>query len=99
MRGSYRFSDQVGWDRCEVPRAKVSSHYLGCAELIRRSGTSRGNKSSHDTDYKAILDFFVADLLSVLYRPEWPGASVYLTVLSRVLVCPAKSSALARIGY
>jgi len=88
MRRSHRVGDQVRGYRCQVSRAEVSSFALSLSELTRRSGTSRGNKNSHDTDYKAILDLFVADLLTVLYRPEWPGASVYLTVLSRVLVSP-----------
>lgn len=59
-------------------------------KLTIRCVTSKGSKSSHDTDYKAVLDFFIADLLSVLYRPEWPGAAVYLTVLSRILVSRTK---------
>lgn len=29
---------------------------------------------------------FVEDLLAVLYRPEWPAASLYLSVMSRILV-------------
>ncbi len=37
-------------------------------------------------DYKAILDVFIHDLLIVLYRPEWPAASLYLSVLSRLMV-------------
>jgi len=67
-----------------VQRSAYTQNFA--SKLTYRSGVSRGNKSSHDTDYKAILDFFVADLLTVLYQPEWPGASVFLTVLSRVLV-------------
>ena len=54
--------------------------------LVQRSGSSRTTKTSYDTDYKAILDIFVADLLSVLYQPEWPAAPLYLTVLSKLMV-------------
>ncbi len=52
-----------------------------------RSGTTKANKTSHDADYKSILDTFVTDLLAVLYRPEWPAASLYVNVLSRLMVC------------
>ncbi len=51
-----------------------------------RSGASKANKSSHDADYKAILDIFLTDLLTVLYRPEWPAAAIYLRVISRLMV-------------
>jgi cohesin loading factor subunit SCC2 len=54
--------------------------------LIQRSGSSRTNKTAHDTDYKAILEIFVGDLLNVLYRPEWPAAALFLNVMSRILV-------------
>jgi len=54
--------------------------------LVQRSGTSKANKTSIDTDYKAVLDTLVGDLLTVLYRPEWPAASLFLNVLSRLMV-------------
>ncbi|ORY23265.1 hypothetical protein BCR39DRAFT_549569 [Naematelia encephala] len=54
--------------------------------LVQKSSSNRGDKSSHDADYKAVLDIFVADLLAVLYRPEWPAASLYLSVISRLFI-------------
>lgn len=54
--------------------------------LFQRASTSRANKTSLDTDYKAILDTLVADLLVVLYRPEWPAASLFLNVIARLMV-------------
>jgi cohesin loading factor subunit SCC2 len=54
--------------------------------LVQRSGTSKANKTSIDTDYKAVLDTLVGDLLTVLYRPEWPAASLFLNVISRLMV-------------
>jgi cohesin loading factor subunit SCC2 len=56
--------------------------------LVQRSGTSKANKTSIDTDYKAVLDTLVGDLLTVLYRPEWPAASLFLNVISRLMVRP-----------
>ena len=54
--------------------------------LVQRSGTSKANKTSIDTDYKVVLDTLVGDLLTVLYRPEWPAASLFLNVISRLMV-------------
>lgn len=54
--------------------------------LVQKSGASKAAKAPQDTDYKAVLDTFVADLLTVLYRPEWPAASLFLTILSKILV-------------
>ncbi|KAK8844801.1 hypothetical protein IAR55_006651 [Kwoniella newhampshirensis] len=60
-----------------------------CADTIEsalRSTTTKATKTSHDADYKAILDLFIADLLAVLYRPEWPAASLYLSVISKLMI-------------
>jgi cohesin loading factor subunit SCC2 len=54
--------------------------------LVQRSGTSKANKTSIDSDYKAVFDTLVGDLLTVLYRPEWPAASLFLNVISRLMV-------------
>lgn len=62
--------------------------------LVTRSGTSKTNKTSIDTDYKMVLETLVGDLLTVLYRPEWPAASLFLSVISRLMVSlPAKPQA------
>ncbi|WVW81234.1 hypothetical protein I302_103225 [Kwoniella bestiolae CBS 10118] len=54
--------------------------------LVQKSTTTKATKTSHDTEYKAILDLFLKDLMLVLYRPEWPAASLYLTIFSRILI-------------
>ncbi|KAL1405358.1 Sister chromatid cohesion protein 2 [Vanrija albida] len=54
--------------------------------LVQKAGASKGNKSSSDTDFKAILDTFVADLLTVVYRPEWPAAPLFLNILSKIFI-------------
>jgi cohesin loading factor subunit SCC2 len=64
-----------------------SSAKMVATYLVQRSGTSKANKTSIDTDYKAVLDTLVGDLLTVLYRPEWPAASLFLNVISRLMVC------------
>lgn len=56
------------------------------AYLFQRASASKATKTSVDADYKAILDTLVTDLLVVLYRPEWPVASLFLNVISRLMV-------------
>ena len=51
-----------------------------------RAGAAKSSKSGHDMDYKTILELFVNDLLSILYRPEWPAASMFLMIISRLMV-------------
>lgn len=53
--------------------------------LVQKSGAGKAAKSQ-DTDFKAILDAFVSDLLTVMYRPEWPAAALFLAMLSKMLV-------------
>ena len=52
----------------------------------RRSGKTKAAKSSNEAEYRAILDNLVADLLTVLYLPEWPAAALLLGVLTRLFV-------------
>ncbi|WWC57550.1 uncharacterized protein I303_100082 [Kwoniella dejecticola CBS 10117] len=54
--------------------------------LVQKSTSTKATKTSHDTDYKAILDLFLRNLMLVLYRPEWPAASIYLTVFTRIFI-------------
>ncbi|KAG8832210.1 Sister chromatid cohesion protein 2 [Serendipita sp. 399] len=54
--------------------------------LTQRSGKTKTAKSSNEAEYRAILDNLVSDLLTVLYLPEWPAASLILGVLTRLFV-------------
>ncbi|ORX35130.1 hypothetical protein BD324DRAFT_633983 [Kockovaella imperatae] len=73
----------------EIESAMKSSHTV-LTYLVQRA--AKASKGNHDTDYKAILDVFVADLLSVLYRPEWPAAALFLIVVSKTMVTPLHNS-------
>jgi cohesin loading factor subunit SCC2 len=70
----------------ETIESVFASAKMVATYLVQRSVTSKANKTSLDTDYKAVLDTLVGDLLTVLYRPEWPAASLFLNVLSRLMV-------------
>ncbi|KAH7885125.1 sister chromatid cohesion C-terminus-domain-containing protein [Phlebopus sp. FC_14] len=54
--------------------------------LTQRSGKSKQTKNSNETEYRAILDNLISDLLAVLYWPEWPAASLTLSVICKFLV-------------
>ncbi|WVQ72222.1 hypothetical protein IAR50_001771 [Cryptococcus sp. DSM 104548] len=54
--------------------------------ILSKATTTRATKTSLDTDYKTILNLFISDLLAVLYRPEWPAASLFLSVFSKIMI-------------
>lgn len=51
-----------------------------------RSGKGKIAKTTKEADYRTIFDSLVADLLSVLFWPEWPAASVLLGIVTKYLV-------------
>ncbi|KAI8605883.1 sister chromatid cohesion C-terminus-domain-containing protein [Dissophora ornata] len=51
--------------------------------LLSRS--TKGGKSSIEGDYRAALESLLADLLTVLGRPEWPCADLFLFLLSKAM--------------
>jgi cohesin loading factor subunit SCC2 len=55
-------------------------------DLSRSAGRGKGTKTTNETEYRAILDTLLSDLLTVLYWPEWPGAALLLVVASKLLV-------------
>lgn len=48
--------------------------------------TGRGGRSASDNDYRAIFEIYLHDQISVLYMPEWPVASLSLTVSAKLMV-------------
>ncbi|GEM10950.1 cohesin loading factor subunit SCC2 [Rhodotorula toruloides] len=55
--------------------------------LLQRSAKAgKTTGAAADTEYRAVLDHLVADLLATLRLPEWPGAEVLLTVLCRSMM-------------
>lgn len=51
-----------------------------------RTGKGKTTKSTKEADYRAILDNLIQDLLTVLFWPEWPAASILLGVATKYLV-------------
>ncbi|CAD6587723.1 MAG: Sister chromatid cohesion protein 2 [Tremellales sp. Tagirdzhanova-0007] len=76
----------------DITESSLKSVRIVAGYLVQKSASTKPSKTTHDTDYKAILDVFVNDLLAVLYRPEWPAASLFLSVLSRLMMSPLEDS-------
>ncbi|KAG6812718.1 radiation sensitive protein rad9 [Tricholoma furcatifolium] len=54
--------------------------------LTQRSGKGKATKNSNEAEYRAIFDNLISDLLTVLYWPEWPAASLLLSIASKFMV-------------
>ncbi|KAG6336273.1 hypothetical protein ID866_2827 [Astraeus odoratus] len=54
--------------------------------LTQRSGRGKQTKNSNEAEYRVILDNLISDLLVVLYWPEWPAASLILSVICKFMV-------------
>ena len=42
-----------------------------------------------DSEYRKVLDNLIADLLSTLHLPEWPGSELFLYVICQYMVSSA----------
>lgn len=60
--------------------------YLRFASLPR-SGKGKATKNSNEAEYRTIFDNLISDLLAVLYWPEWPAASLLLSIACKFMVC------------
>ncbi|KIL61369.1 hypothetical protein M378DRAFT_26115 [Amanita muscaria Koide BX008] len=71
------------------------------AFLTQRSGKGKAVKNTNEAEYRTIFDNLISDLLVVLYWPEWPAASLLLSVACRFMVessNAAKTIALDHLG-
>ena len=50
-------------------------------QIFSNLNNNKINKSSHEADYKIILENLINDSLKVLYQPEWPSSSLILIVI------------------
>ncbi len=60
--------------------------------LIARSGKTKSTKNSNEAEYRTIFDNLISDLLTVLFWPEWPAASLVLSIVCKYMVSNAQSS-------
>ena len=56
------------------------------SNCLCRSGKGKATKNSNEAEYRAIFDNLIDDLLTVLFWPEWPAASLILTIASKFMV-------------
>ncbi|KAJ6584574.1 hypothetical protein B0H19DRAFT_980202 [Mycena capillaripes] len=54
--------------------------------LTQRSGKGKATKNSNEAEYRAIFDNLVSDLLAVLYWPEYPAASLLLSIATKFML-------------
>ncbi|KAJ3092676.1 hypothetical protein HK102_004409 [Quaeritorhiza haematococci] len=55
--------------------------------LAAESGKrSRGGGATTETEYRAVLENFLKDVLAVLNEPEWPGAELICMIYSRMMI-------------
>ncbi|GAA6048643.1 hypothetical protein JCM3770_001996 [Rhodotorula araucariae] len=54
--------------------------------MQRAAKAGKTTGAAADTEYRAVLDNLIADLLVTLHLPEWPGAEVLLTVFCRSMM-------------
>lgn len=60
--------------------------------LILRSRNNRSSRvgkaaaGTADAEYRKVLDNLIADLLTTVHLPEWPGSQLFLDVLCRYMV-------------
>ncbi|KAJ7246366.1 hypothetical protein C8J57DRAFT_1675032 [Mycena rebaudengoi] len=54
--------------------------------LTQRSGKGKATKNSNEAEYRAIFDNLISDLLVVLFWPEWPAATLLLSIASKFML-------------
>jgi cohesin loading factor subunit SCC2 len=54
--------------------------------LTQRSGKGKTTKNTNEAEYRAIFDNLIGDLLTVLFWPEWPAASLLLSIACKFMV-------------
>lgn len=68
-------------DKANKVAMMISRHLLQKAT----SSSNARTKVVAEAEFKAILNVFVQDQLTVLYLPEWPAAALSLTMMTRLL--------------
>lgn len=51
-----------------------------------RSGKGKATKNSNEAEYRTIFDNLISDLLVILFWPEWPAASLLLSIVCKFMV-------------
>ena len=64
-----------------------------------RSGKGKATKNSNEAEYRAIFDNLIADLLTVLYWPEWPAAGLLLRIICRFMVRARHGSSSSTVRF
>jgi cohesin loading factor subunit SCC2 len=76
---------QSGWHRFSLVHF-LQSIYNRQQMFFSCSKTNFRCTAKSEEDYRRLFELFLQDLLTLLYRPEWPVAELLLTMLANNLV-------------
>ncbi|EJC97952.1 uncharacterized protein FOMMEDRAFT_114738 [Fomitiporia mediterranea MF3/22] len=84
------FMDQIDIEEAKLYagglEAPTKSAKAIVAFLTQRSGRGKSTKNANEVEYRAILDNLISDLLLVLFWPEWPAASLLLSIVCKYMI-------------
>ena len=83
-------SDSVKCSGCEIPtfirhKNQYAKFEVKTAWFIVTDRCA-APKGKGEEDYRPLFENFLADLLTTLYRPEWPATELTLNLLGSLLV-------------
>ncbi|TRM61170.1 hypothetical protein BD626DRAFT_502962 [Schizophyllum amplum] len=89
-KGQAPFLDEFDKEELQLYSNGLSSTYSAAQTIVKfligRIGTGKTTKNSNEAEYRTIFDTLVSDALAVLYWPEWPAASVLLSLAAKHLL-------------
>ncbi|KAF8904085.1 hypothetical protein CPB84DRAFT_1773363 [Gymnopilus junonius] len=84
------FLDEIDQEELKLYGAGLESATKAAKTIIifltQRSGKGKATKNSNEAEYRTIFDNLIDDLLAVLFWPEWPAASLILSIASKFMV-------------
>ncbi|KAF9046656.1 hypothetical protein BJ165DRAFT_1369666 [Panaeolus papilionaceus] len=84
------FLDEIDKEEIQLYSAALDSATKAAKTIIlfltQRSGKGKATKNSNEAEYRAIFDNLLEDVLVVLFWPEWPAASLILSIASKFMV-------------
>ncbi|KDR82399.1 hypothetical protein GALMADRAFT_220397 [Galerina marginata CBS 339.88] len=84
------FLDEIDQEEIQLYTTGLESALKAAKTIIifltQRSGKGKATKNSNEAEYRAIFDNLIDDLLAVLFWPEWPAASLILSIASKFMV-------------
>ncbi|GAA6018662.1 hypothetical protein JCM8202_000602 [Rhodotorula sphaerocarpa] len=74
------------WVTPAIDAANRTARTIVSFLLQRAAKAGKTSGVAADSEYRAVLDHLVADLLATLHLPEWPGSTLLLSTLCRSMM-------------